>query len=305
MFVLPLIVDFYTSILEPKVWVVVWFTVIWIWRRSIFALFFLPLVNPISILLKKYIKDKKQWLELAVQKIFNVEDLTPAVAQMAVKQDMLLLFWNAIKYNLNIWDFSPISINSWDSIKEDLANTLAFKWDFDKNDLSKVYRDVRFIQNELIEFIVSLPVSEKSTENAELYQSAINTLDSCKTLKDVQPHIEERQRSNSDNLQKDYESTREMVIIFYSTILHLYQRFDSKKALSDAQEALETLQKENDEYLAQLRPHKSDDIPLTSLIQVRRYFVQSCKELLHAMELYNAGPDEIKYFKENLSNIMK
>ena len=96
-----------------------------------------------------------------------------------------------------------------------------------------------------------------------------------------------------------------MVIVFYSTILHLYQRFDSKKALADAQEALEVLQKENDEYLAQLRPHKSDDVPLTSLIQVRRYFVQSCKELLHAMELYNAGPDEIKYFKENLSNIMK
>jgi hypothetical protein len=169
----------------------------------------------------------------------------------------------------------------------------------------KVYRDVRYIQNELLEFLVSLPVSEKSAENAELYQSAINTLDSCKTLKDVQSHIEEWQWSSSDNLQKDYESIREMVIVFYSTVLHLYQRFDSKKALSDAQQALEVLQKENDEYLAQLRPHKNDDIPLTSLIQVRRYFVQSCKELLHAMELYNAGPDEIKYFKENMANIMK
>ena len=259
---------------------------------------FLPLVKPISKLLQKYIKNKKQGVELAIQKIFNVEDLTPTVAQMAVKQDMLVLFWNAIKYNLNIWNFSPITIDSWDSIEEDLANTLAFKWDFDKNDLAKVYRDVRYIQNELLEFIVSLPVSEKSAENAELYQSAINTLDSCKTLKDVQSHIEERQRSSSDNLQKDYESTREMVIVFYSTILHLYQRFDSKKALADAQEALEVLQKENDEYLAQLRPHKSDDVSLTSLIQTRRYFVQSCKDLLRAMELYNAGPDEIKYFSD-------
>jgi hypothetical protein len=96
-----------------------------------------------------------------------------------------------------------------------------------------------------------------------------------------------------------------MVIRFYSAVLHLYQRFDSKKALSDAQEMLDLLQKENDEYLAQLRPHKNDDIPLTSLIQVRRYFVQSCKDLLHGMELYNAGPDEIKYFKENMVNIMK
>ena len=129
---------------------------------------FLPLVKPISKLLQKYIKNKKQGVELAIQKIFNVEDLTPTVAQMAVKQDMLVLFWNAIKYNLNIWNFSPITIDSWDSIEEDLANTLAFKWDFDKNDLAKVYRDVRYIQNELLEFIVSLPVSEKSAENAEL-----------------------------------------------------------------------------------------------------------------------------------------
>ena len=164
---------------------------------------------------------------------------------------------------------------------------------------------MKYIQNELLEFLVSLPVSEKSTENAELYQSVIATLDSCKTIKDVQTHIEEWQWSSSDNLQEDYEATREMVIVFYSTILHLYQRFDSKKALIDAQQALETLQKENDEYLAQLRPHKSDDIPLTALIQTRRYFVQSCKDLLHAMELYNAGSDEIKYFKENMNNFMK
>ena len=157
----------------------------------------------------------------------------------------------------------------------------------------------------MLEFLISLPVSEKSPENAELYQSVIAILDSCKTIKDVQNPIEDWQWSSSDNLQKDYEATREMVIVFYSTVLHLFQRFDSKKALSDAHEALEVLQKENDEYLAQIRPHKSDDIPLTALIQTRRYFVQSCKDLLHGMELYNAGPDEIKYFKENMSSIMK
>lgn len=124
-------------------------------------------------------------------------------------------------------------------------------------------------------------------------------------MKDVWKHIEDWQWSSSDRLQKDYETTREMVIVFYSTVLHLYQRFDSKKALSDAQHALEVLHKENDEYLAQLRPHKSDDIPLTALIQTRRYFVQSCNELLHAMELYNAGPDEVKFFKENMALFMK
>ena len=218
---------------------------------------------------------------------------------------MLVLFWNAIKYNLNVRDFSPIWINPWETTEEELATTLSFKWNFDKNDLSKVYRDVKYIQNELLNFLISLPVSEKSAENAELYQSVIAVLDSCKTIKDVQAHIEDWQRSSSDNLQKDYESTREMVIMFYSTILHLYQRFDSKKALSDSQHALENLQKENDEYLAQLRPHKSDDIPLTALIQTRRYFVQSCKDLLHAMELYKASPDEIKHFKENMVSFMK
>ena len=109
---------------------------------------------------------------------------------------------------------------------------------------------MKYIQNQLLEFIVSLPVSEKSAENAELYQSVIAILDSCKTIKDVQNHIEDWQRSSSDNLQKDYESTREMVLRFYSAILHLYQRFDSKKALMDTQNILDELQKENDEYLA-------------------------------------------------------
>ena len=65
------------------------------------------------------------------------------------------------------------------------------------------------------------------------------------------------------------------------------------------------IQKENDEYLAQLRPHKNDDILLTSLIQTRRYLVQSCCDLLHAIELYKAWPDEIKYFKKNMANFMK
>ena len=72
----------------------------------------MPLVKPVSKFLQQNIKDKKQGVELAIHKIFNVENLTPAVAQMAVKQDMLVLFWNAIKYNLNAWDFSPITINS-------------------------------------------------------------------------------------------------------------------------------------------------------------------------------------------------
>jgi hypothetical protein len=96
-----------------------------------------------------------------------------------------------------------------------------------------------------------------------------------------------------------------MVIKFYSAVLHLYQRFDSKKALVHAQEILEELQRENDAYLLELRPHKNDDISLTALIQTRRYLAQSCKDLLHAMELYNAGPDEIKYFKENMALFMK
>ena len=296
---LPLLMVFY-EYLQPRIGSIISFTIIYFFWRTLFAFAFIPLVQPASKLLSKIIKDSNEEIKLAIQKIFNVENLDPTIAQFAVKQDMLLLFWNAIKYNLNVWDFSPVSINSSDTTEEDLVNALSFKWNFDKNDLSKVYRDVKYIQNELLEFLVSLPVSEKSSENVELYQSVIATLDSCKTIKDVQNHIEDWQWSSSDNLQKDYEATREMVIAFYSTILHLYQRFDSKKALADCQQALEALQRENDEYLAQLRPHKSDDIPLTALIQTRRYFVQSCKDLLHAMELYKAGPDEIKYFKENM-----
>lgn len=77
--------------------------------RTIFAFVFLFLVNPVSKILVKIVKDSKQNnIQLAVQNIINVEDLTPVVAQMAIKQDMLLLFWNAIKYNLNARDFSPV-----------------------------------------------------------------------------------------------------------------------------------------------------------------------------------------------------
>ena len=301
---LPLIMVFY-DFLEPNVWSVISFTIVYFLWRTLFALAFIPLVHPASRLLQNTIKDSWHEIDLAVQKIFNVENLDPTVTLFAVKQDMLLLFWNAIKYNLNVWDFSPMTVNVWDSTEEELVNTLSFKWNFDKNDLSKVYRDMKYIQNELLEFLVSLPVSEKSQENSELYQSVLSVWDSCKTIKDVWTHIEDWQWSNSSHLQKDYELTRDMVIRFYSAILHLYQRFDSKKALTDAQEVLEQLQRENDEYLLQLRPHKSDDIPLTALIQTRRYLGQSCKDLLHAMELYNAGPDEIKYFKENMPLFMK
>ena len=302
---LPLIIVFYSEIMQPHLWSVIWFTLIYFIWRTLFCLAFIPLVVPASKLLQSIIKDSNNVIQLAVQKIFNVEDLDPTVAQLAVKQDMLLLFWNAIKYNLNVWDFSPMTIGTWESVEEEIANTLTFKWNFDKNDLSKVYRDMKYIQNELLEFLVSLPVSDKSQENSELYQSVLAVWDSCKTIKDVWTHIEDWQWSSSDNLQKDYEITREMVIRFYGAVLHLYQRFDSKKALADTQEVLESLQRENDEYLAELRPHKNDDIPLTSLIQTRRYLAQSCKDLLHAMELYRAGPDEIKYFRENMASFMK
>ena len=81
-------------------------------RRTLFCLAFIPLVVPASKLLQKIIKDAKNNIQLAVQKIFNVENLDPTVAQLAVKQDMLLLFWNAIKYNLNVWDFSPMNVGN-------------------------------------------------------------------------------------------------------------------------------------------------------------------------------------------------
>lgn len=87
------------------------FTIVYFSWRTLFALSFIPLVEPVSKLLQIIIKDSDNNVKLAVQKIFNVENLDPTVAQLAIKQDMLLLFWNAIKYNLNVWDFSPMTIN--------------------------------------------------------------------------------------------------------------------------------------------------------------------------------------------------
>ena len=87
------------------------FTVIYFFWRTLFAFAFIPLVKPASKLLQMIVKDSQEEIHLAVQKIFNVNELDPAVALFAVKQDMLLLFWNAIKYNLNVRDFSPMTIN--------------------------------------------------------------------------------------------------------------------------------------------------------------------------------------------------
>ena len=87
---------------------VVSFTLVYFSWRALVCLIFIPLVNPISRLLKRVIRDSKNEIQLAIQKIFNVENLDPTVAQLAVKQDMLVLFRNAIKYNLNVWDFSPV-----------------------------------------------------------------------------------------------------------------------------------------------------------------------------------------------------
>ena len=80
--------------------------------RTVFAFMFLFLVNPISNWLSKFIRDKKQRAQLAIHKIFNVENLDSSVAQLALKQDMFLLFRNAIKYNLIVRDFSPLSVDS-------------------------------------------------------------------------------------------------------------------------------------------------------------------------------------------------
>lgn len=168
-----------------------------------------------------------------------------------------------------------------------------------------MYHDVKYIQNELLEFLMSLPASDKSAENTTLYQSVISVLDSCKTIKDVWSHIEEWQWSSSDNLKKDYEEMRKLVLVFYSSVMHLYQNLSSKKALADAQDIFETIQRENDDYLAELRSHKNDDISLTALIQTRRYFSQSCSSLLRAMELFHLEPDEAKHFKETIVPFMK
>lgn len=97
--------------LESSIGSVLSFTIVYFLWRTLFALSFIPLVEPASKLLQNIIKDSKDNIQLAVQKIFNVENLDPTVIQLAVKQDMLLLFWSAIKYNLNVWDFSPVTIS--------------------------------------------------------------------------------------------------------------------------------------------------------------------------------------------------
>lgn len=91
--------------------------------RTIFAVAFIPLVSPASHLLQKWIKPSSKELQLAIHQLMNINDLDPSVSLLAVKQDMLLLFWNAIKYNLNAWDFSIASVEN-TTTEESLVSTL-------------------------------------------------------------------------------------------------------------------------------------------------------------------------------------
>ncbi len=94
-----------------------------VWR-TVWSFVFVPLVEPAMQLLKKIVKSGSQEIQLAINQLIHVNDLDPSVTLFAVKQDMLLLFWNAIKYNLNVWDFSISSVDNTATTEEALASTL-------------------------------------------------------------------------------------------------------------------------------------------------------------------------------------
>lgn len=304
MLCLPLIIQFYNFEINSWISKIIWITSIYFGWRCIFALLFIPLISPISKILQKTIKQNKQNFTMAVQNIFDVNTVDPAIVVLAIKQDIYLLLRYAIKYNLWVRDFSISNIKN-ESTNKRIANTLNLKWEIEKSEIIKIYTDMKTIENTLIEFISSLPTSEKSKENTELYQCVLAIADSSKTIKEIGNHIEEWKRSSSEFLQKDYEDMSKLILLFYSSVLHLYMRFDSKKALSDLQTTLKIIQTENDDYLAELHPHKNNDISLSSLIQTRRHFLQSCKELLRAMEIFNVNNEEVKHFKENMIHFLK
>jgi hypothetical protein len=91
-----------------------------------------------------------------------------------------------------------------------------------------------------------------------------------------------------------------MVRDFYSSVLHLLANIDNKQAHSLLHELLEKIGKNDQKYLKIFKRREGDDVDLTNLIQVNRYFSLSCMALARAIEGVSLNKEEKKYLQEYL-----
>lgn len=250
--------------------------------RTLVALLVFPFLNFFSQLFQKYITDKQNNFALAVQKIDHPVDMEVAI--LAIKQDLLVYFKEVVGYNLNIWDFYLTDVTEEVDIKKLLLRNL----NFGKTHLKKEYQEIKTIQETLLSFLAnlnqnSLQKPEESEQITSLYQVVIDIGDSSKYLKDVWERVEDWQWSTSEQLQKDYEVLRKIVLDFYQKIMQVLANLDNRKSITILHELLEQIQKNDKKYI-RMYEREGNDLKLANLIQVNRYFSLSCMSLVRAIE---------------------
>ena len=125
-------------------------------------------MKPISTFLEKKIKDKQQLFTLAIHQIDHT-NIDIEMGIIAIKQDLLIFTKEVIEHNLNIRDLK---------ITKDKKIIDAEK-NYNETHLKKEYRDVKEVEEQLLQFLRKLNQTEKkseleSKEIENIYQAIIN-----------------------------------------------------------------------------------------------------------------------------------
>ncbi|MDR3169086.1 MAG: hypothetical protein LBU27_04965 [Candidatus Peribacteria bacterium] len=148
---------------------------------------------------------------------------------------------------------------------------------------------------------IEIQKAEEADQITSLYQVVIDIGDSSKYLKDVRDRVEDWQWSTSADLQKDYNTLRKMVLEFYASVLHLLAHLDDRHAFELLHNLLEKIEKNDKKYLTMFK--YKEDVELTNLIQVNRYFSMSCFSLVRAVEKITLSQEDKKYLKEHIKEL--
>jgi phosphate:Na+ symporter len=304
MLLLGVIISLFDTYVFPTFGVITGLSAFYVGFRTLIALLVFPFIGLFTRLVQRYITDRPAKFTLAIQKI-QTTPIDPELAILAVKQDLLVYCKEVISYNLNIRDFYLTDITQQQG---DIEKIMKRELYFGTTHLKKEYQEIKVLQEKLLSFLalinqVVLQNPEEEAEFTALYQTIIDIGDSSKSLKDVWDRVEDWQWSSSETLQKDYETLRKMVLDFYKTVLQVLANLDNKQAFTLLHEALEKIKKNDKHYLTIFQRREGDDVDLTNLIQVNRYFAASCFCVVRAIEGISLSSEEKKYLREHIHEL--
>lgn len=244
--------------------------------------------------------EKEPLFSLAIKKI---DPITSGIelSTLALKQDILVYLQETLEYNLNIRD---LSVDDLRIPIEEQKLILQREQEFTKTQLKKKYQENKAIQGQLLLFLAQMnQIPGQKTEDAEqistLYQVIMEIGNSSKALKDVRDRVEDRQRSGSENQQKDYAAQRKMVLEFYREVVQVLKNLDGEEVFSLLNQVMDQIEHNDKKYLKMFKQNEGE-VELVNLIQISRYFSASCLSLIKAIESISLSNEEKKYVKERI-----